>query len=517
MSRSTVVGCATFLAALVLAGPAAAGGPDPVTGDVGFVRQQCTPAPCTSDIWTVSPFATDLQQFSNLGDATHPAGSWNGERIAFVHDGGIYTMKFDGTDLQHVLDWPLEIGRMAWSPDGGKLAVALGNCDEECRLDLHTVNIDGTGLTNLAPDFFEERNPTWSPDGTHIAFDSPRDSAYNIWMIGADGTGQTQITQRTSGADTWPTWSPVADRIVFESDRAGGSDLYSMKSDGTEITNLTAHPPAVFQPSGQPAFSLDGSQLAFRGSRNNGPGIYRMLATGGSALRLTDQFLDFEPTWLQSTDGPPQVSGEYARPRGATPIVTYFVPAYRSCETPNMVHGPPLAEPSCNPPVEASSELTIGTADANNKPTRGVASARIYTIVGNPGTLDDEADVAIQLGTQHVFRRSTMTDYTGEIDVRLNVRITDRDNFPTTGNVGGGTVEDFVLRIPGSCVATADPNIGSSCGVDTTFDSITPGMIREGARAIWQLGQVQIYDGGTDGEAATDPNELFQVQGLFVP
>ena len=115
-----------------------------------------------------------------------------------------------------------------------------------------------------------------------------------------------------------------------------------------------------------------------------------------------------------------------------------------------MVHGPPLEEPSCNPPVESSSLLTIGTADANNKPTRGFGSARIYTIVGNPGTLEDEADVAVQLGTQHVFRRATMTDYTGEIDVRLSVRITDKDNFPTTGNVGGGTVEDFVLQVPGN-------------------------------------------------------------------
>ena len=83
--------------------------------------------------------------------------------------------------------------------------------------------------------------------------------------------------------------------------------------------------------------------------------------------------------------------------------------------------------------------------------------------------------------------------------------------------MGGGTVEDVVLRIPGSCAATADPNLGSACGVDTTLDSITPGLLREGARAIWELGQIQIYDGGADGDAATDPNELFQVQGLFVP
>ena len=40
----------------------------------------------------------------------------------------------------------------------------------------------------------------------------------------------------------------------------------------------------------------------------------------------------------------------------------------------------------------------------------------------------------------------------------------------------------------------------------------------EGKRAIWQLGQVQVFDGGPDGTAATPSgNTLFAVQGVFVP
>jgi hypothetical protein len=36
-------------------------------------------------------------------------------------------------------------------------------------------------------------------------------------------------------------------------------------------------------------------------------------------------------------------------------------------------------------------------------------------------------------------------------------------------------------------------------------------------RTIWQLGQMQVFDGGPDGETGTAPNTLFAVQGLFVP
>ena len=39
----------------------------------------------------------------------------------------------------------------------------------------------------------------------------------------------------------------------------------------------------------------------------------------------------------------------------------------------------------------------------------------------------------------------------------------------------------------------------------------------EGKRSIWEMGQVQVDDGGPDGVAATQPNTLFARQGVFVP
>ena len=52
----------------------------------------------------------------------------------------------------------------------------------------------------------------------------------------------------------------------------------------------------------------------------------------------------------------------------------------------------------------------------------------------------------------------------------------------------------------------------------TTADAVLPGMVTEGARAIWGLGQIRLYDGGPDGDGETvSGNTLFAAQGMFVP
>lgn len=519
MRRSLITGTVAALLVMVLAVPAQAAVEN---GKVAFTRFGCTRVPptCLSEIWTVDPNGANATRLTSVGTAEHPAWSFDGQRLAFTSGAdAIHTIREDGSDMRNVLGWTPGIGGLSWSPDGSHLAAALVTCSNtECRKNIYTMRLDGTELTNITPGPVETLNPAWSPDGSLIAFDSLQNGATNIWTVNPDGTDPTQITQRTSGTDNSPAWSRQGDKIVFASDRDGsanGSQLFTMKPDGTEIQRITPVLPGA-QPSEDPTFSPDGGQIAFRGSRNSGPGIYRMLSSGGNAVSMTTNPLDVEPDWQLATRSY-QILGHYIRPKGATPLVVSLVPAFRACATPNRVHGAPLAQPSCAPPAQLSPRLTIGTPDANGKQARGVASARIDVMRGDPATLEDEADVSIQLAMRDVYRRSNLSDYDREVDVRVAVRTTDRDNFPATGNDGGGTLEDITLRFPASCVPTGDASTGASCAVDTTLDAVVPGTVREGGRAVWDLGQIQIYDGGADDQGATDPNDLFQVQGLFVP
>jgi hypothetical protein len=56
------------------------------------------------------------------------------------------------------------------------------------------------------------------------------------------------------------------------------------------------------------------------------------------------------------------------------------------------------------------------------------------------------------------------------------------------------------------------------CQIDTTAEAIVPNAVKEGRRAVWQIGQVKVYDGGTDGVASTAAdNTLFAWEGIFTP
>ena len=49
--------------------------------------------------------------------------------------------------------------------------------------------------------------PSWSPDGGRIAFSSARDGNSEIYVMNADGSGQTRLTDDPEN-DREPSWAP---------------------------------------------------------------------------------------------------------------------------------------------------------------------------------------------------------------------------------------------------------------------------------------------------------------------
>jgi len=199
----------------------------------------------------------------------------------------------------------------------------------------------------------------------------------------------------------------------------------------------------------------------------------------------------------------------YPRPKGATPLYASLVPAYAPCASPNRQHGPPLAFPSCNSPQQASGELTVGTFDANGQTASSVGSVR-YGVVPGPG-----ADVNVTVSITDVRKKSDLSDYTGELQVNPSVRITDRNNGSSGSDPATG--QDTAFPMTASCVATSSTSIGGTCALSSSFNAVVPGAVVQGKRAIWQLGEIDVFDGGPDGLASSGPNTLFARQGVFVP
>ena len=129
----------------------------------------------------------------------------------------------------------------------------------------------------------------------------------------------------------------------------------------------------------------------------------------------------------------------------------------------------------------------------------------------------DEADIRLRLSITDVRNRPALSDYSGELQGRLPIRITDLDNAPPAGGSSAATTQDATFAWTVPCATTASTSIGSDCSATTTAEAVTPGAIKEGERAIWQLGQIDVTDGGPDGVVSTNDNTVFARQGVFVP
>jgi hypothetical protein len=204
----------------------------------------------------------------------------------------------------------------------------------------------------------------------------------------------------------------------------------------------------------------------------------------------------------------------FVRPRGTARTRSPLVPAFTECTTPNSSHGAPLAFDSCSPPAAASSFLTVGTPDANGAIARSTGSVAYKVMVGDSYTPANEADVRMSVDLSDVRRKADLADYTGELQARDAVRITDRLNGPLKNEAA--TLEaQFPVTVP--CAATAAGATGATCSLSSTFNAIVPGVVVEGKRANWELGQLQVFDGGSSGTAGASDSTLFETQGLFVP
>jgi hypothetical protein len=212
----------------------------------------------------------------------------------------------------------------------------------------------------------------------------------------------------------------------------------------------------------------------------------------------------------------------YVRPKGASPLLVSLVPGYDQCAAPNRTHGPPLASASCEPPAPSSSHLTVGTPDVNGAPANAVSSLRV-AVVGTAGGPDD-SDVTIQASMRDVrCLPATLScglansdggaDYVGHLRPVLTLRITDLS--PATQP---GTVQDAPFELVVPCAASASTAQGATCSVATSADSVVPGAVQEFNRAIWEVGQVEVWDGGTDGDVSTsDGDGVYLREGVFIP
>jgi hypothetical protein len=442
---------------------------------------------------------------------SNPRWSPDGVQIAYQGFAGqLDLVNADGSNLREFFfapgAWTTGHG---WSPDATELTVSWFDCfdDGTCGSRLEKLNATTGANTTILNTTDYVTTPDWSPDGTKIAYSRN----WQLYSILANGTGETALAPGAPGDNHSPSWSPNGSQIAFVSNRDENEEIYVMNANGTNQTRLTDE--VGYE--GYPRWSPDGTKIIFESDRDDGNHeIYVMNADGTNQTRITN-----DSGWDAAPDWQPLPVNSFVRPKNALKSRFPLVPAFNQCTSPNRTHGPPLVNPSCNPPVQSSPRLTIGSPDVNGKSANFSGFVRYSAVAGNAGTPADEADIVIQVQVTDVYRTGALTDYTGELSARAITRLTDRqNNTPNPGGPGAATTADHGLFATVPCVATSDPNTGATCNLLTTADALLPGRVVEGKRSVLALLSVRLDDGGADEDADTLGDNLpFLTQGVFIP
>lgn len=172
----------------------------------------------------------------------------------------IYSMNPDGSAQTNITNAPSWTDAYpAASPDGQRVAFARF---ESSGWDIYVIDVDGTNLTRLTANPGCDVTPSWSPDGQKIVFEG----GGQIVVMDADGSDQVPLPGTSGGCGSSagnPAWSPDGQRIVFEGIHTGNPEIFVIDADGTDLTNLTNHPGN----DGDPTWSPDGQKIAFHSDR----------------------------------------------------------------------------------------------------------------------------------------------------------------------------------------------------------------------------------------------------------
>jgi Tol biopolymer transport system component len=183
---------------------------------------------------------------------TASAVSWSpdGTRIAFSYSDAVWLMNSTRPYLPRQLT-ASPSNSPSWSPDSRRILYTNG-----AEGDLHVIGADGTGDVNVtqSPSVLEER-ADWSPDGlsfAYLAVRTDRPDPPGVFVSASNGTGAHLVAGTSEFCCGAPSWSPDSQRIAF----IGDDGLSAVDRDGTDLRVLVPssarHTPNNFQPAWNP-------------------------------------------------------------------------------------------------------------------------------------------------------------------------------------------------------------------------------------------------------------------------
>jgi Tol biopolymer transport system component/DNA-binding winged helix-turn-helix (wHTH) protein len=296
----------------------------------------------------LAPEGQEVQITSDGGQNMQPAWAPDGKLIAYYSysRGGVWLVPALGGPARQLTDFG---SHPAWSPDNqwivfqsNPISNLSGNTDAPSfsrGSTIWVIRSDGTGARQITPPGVPSGghgDPSWSPDGKHIVFATDDDSRAGLWAIAPDGTGSVRLSppDPLSPEPYDPVYSPDGKSVVFGASRGlwqihvfpqtsaplgppvqitnagenrlrnlalsrdGKRLLYATYAQTSTLQSLALSPagrpigePALLRPdvgcdNAVPAFSPDGTRIAYFSCRAGSQGQIWLMSSGGANAQL---------------------------------------------------------------------------------------------------------------------------------------------------------------------------------------------------------------------------------------
>ncbi len=191
--------------------------------------------------------------------------------------------------------WNARISSVALSPEGKRLAVALG---DRGGTDIWVKALDRGPLTRLTHWGSQTYRPAWAPDGKAITFVSNHGGIQKLFSVPADGSGApTVVADPAIGVDEGG-WSPDGRWLIVRSGVGVRRDIVGFRPGNPTPVPLVVTAFEEFSP----AVSPDGRWIAYVSDESQRPEVYvRPFPETSGARWQVSTAGGLEPVWSRNS------------------------------------------------------------------------------------------------------------------------------------------------------------------------------------------------------------------------
>lgn len=159
--------------------------------------------------------------------------------------------------------------------------------------EIWQMDYDGAGQKAVTPSGSIDLSPRVAPDNSRLAFVQVGTSGTQIMMYSFD-LGRLVSFPRFGGTTSSPAWSSDGTKLAFSSSRTGDPEIYVSDGNGTDPKRVTESKGPDVSPTWNPKTN---GQIAFVSGRTGLPQIYVMESDGTNVQRMTDTGYAVSPSW----------------------------------------------------------------------------------------------------------------------------------------------------------------------------------------------------------------------------